>query len=73
MIYIYIYIFIYIYIYRERERERERVFFFCTQCGNISAQRMIGLVRPCTGVLSQYERNNLIALEKGDLPPKVAE
>ena len=34
---------------------------------------MIGLVRPCTGVLSQYGRNNLIALEKGDLPPKVAE
>ena len=47
--------------------------FFCTQCGNISAQRMIGLVRPCTGVLSQYGRNNIIALEKGDLPPKVAE
>ena len=34
---------------------------------------MIGLVRPCTGVLSQYGRNNLIALEKGDPPPKVAE
>ena len=41
-------------------------------CNTLTSQ-VHGLVRPCTGVLSQYGRNNIIALEKGDLPPKVAE
>ena len=40
-----------------------RLCFFCTRCGNISAQQMLGLVRPCTGVMSQLivkKRTNIV-------------